>query len=88
MDPGAQVLQALVGVPTTVRSGVFGVRPADNDAVLRLAVVQQPESGTGPVDWNGASTTEGKRRPGCQNHLGMVWQEFGVEMDGGRVREV
>lgn len=50
VDPGAQVLKARVGVPTTVRSSVSGVRPADHYGVLQSAVIQQPESGTRPLD--------------------------------------
>lgn len=88
MDPGAQVRQALVGVPTEVRSGVSGVWLADNYGVLQLVLILQPKSGTRPADWNGTSTAEGEKGPRSQKHLGLVRQEFGVQMDRRRVREV
>ena len=33
VDPGVQVLQAAVGVPTAVRPGVFGLRDGDLQSV-------------------------------------------------------
>lgn len=81
VDPGAQVVQALVGVPTTVRASVSGVCALDKDGVQQLFVILQAESRTRPLDWTYTSATEGKPSPCCKNKLGLVWQIVGVEVD-------
>lgn len=50
VDPGAQVLQALVSVPTTVCTSVSRVCPLNIYGVNQPAVVQQAESRARPVD--------------------------------------
>lgn len=50
VDPGVQVLQAVVGVPTAVRPSVSGVRSPNLHQIPQSFLVQQAEGGTGPVD--------------------------------------
>lgn len=50
VDPGTQVLQALVSVPTTVCTSVSGICPLNIYGVNQPAMVQQAESRARPVD--------------------------------------
>lgn len=88
MDPGVQVFQALVGVPTAVRPGVSGVRLPYLHRVRQSAQVQQTECSAGPMDQPVTMTTEVEGGAGGQNNLSLVWQEVRVQTDRRRTRKI
>lgn len=88
VDPGVQVFQAPVGVPTAVCPGVSRVCPPYHYRVRQSVLVQQTECSAGPMDRTVTMTTEGEGGAGGKDHLGLVWQEIRVQMDGQRTRRI